>query len=268
MDLFSPVPGYETHIYDGGKEALFLLLLSFLIAFFCARLYTRLARIYGWGSANVGGVHIHHAVPGLILALTAGLLVFTSWGGNSPVVEVLAIIFGAGAGLVLDEWALIFHLDDVYWSDEGRSSIDAVIIGTALASILLHTASPFGLDESQYSGSRTGVFAFLAVNYFFALICFFKGKPVLGAVGLLIPFVAMVGAVRLATPRSPWARWFYDPERGSEQQRAVRADKLDRACRRFDTGWQGQLQRKVADLIGGAPSVPSAAGRYAPEPPS
>lgn len=261
MDLFSPVPGYETHIYDGGKEALFLLLLSFLIAFFCARLYTRLARVYGWGSASVGGVHIHHAVPGLVLALTAGLLAFTSWGGNSPVLEVLAIVFGVGAGLVLDEWALIFHLDDVYWSDEGRSSIDAVIIGTAFASILLHTASPFGLDESEYTGSRTGVMVFLAVNYFFALICFFKGKPVLGAVGLLVPFVAFVGAVRLATPRSPWARLRYDPERGPEQERAERSDKLARACRRYDTGWQGRLQRKVDDLIGGAPSVSSASGR-------
>jgi len=261
VDLFSFVPGYETHIYDSGKEALFLLLVSFLIAFFCARLYTRLARIYGWGSANVGGVHIHHAVPGLVLALAAGLLAFTAWGGDSPVQEVLAIVFGAGAGLVLDEWALIFHLDDVYWSDEGRSSIDAVIIGSALASILLHTASPFGLDESQYSGSRTGVFVFLAVNWFFAVICFFKGKPVLGAVGLLVPFVAFVGAVRLAAPRSPWARWFYDPEQGAERQRAERSEKLARACRRYDTGWEGRLQRKVDDLIGGAPSVSSATGR-------
>jgi hypothetical protein len=249
MDLFSHVPGYEAHIYDGGKEALFLLLLSFLIAFACARLYTRLARVYGWGSANVGGVHIHHALPGLVLVLVAGLLAFTPWGANSPAQEILAINFGVGAGLVLDEWALIFHLDDVYWSQEGRSSIDAVIVGTTVACILLHTASPFGLDESEYSGSRTGVFVFLAVNYLFALVCFLKGKPILGAAGLLVPFVSFVGAVRLAKPRSPWARWFY------------RADKLERACSRYDTGWQGELQRKVDDLIGGTPTISSAASR-------
>jgi hypothetical protein len=78
-----------------------------------------------------------------------------------------------------------------------------VIVGTTLAGILLHTASPFGLDESEYSGPRTGVFVVLAVNYLPALVCFLKGKPILGAVGLLVPFVSVVGAARLATPRSP-----------------------------------------------------------------
>jgi hypothetical protein len=258
VNLFSPVPGYEAHIYDGGKEALFLLLLAFLISFACARLYTRLARVYGWGSANVGGVHIHHAVPGLILALVAGLLAFTPWGANSPAQEILAIIFGVGAGLVLDEWALIFHLDDVYWSREGRSSIDAVIVGSSVAGILLHTASPFGLQESEYSGPRTGAFAFLAVNYLLALVCFLKAKPILGAVGLLVPVAAFVGAARLAPPRSPWSRWLYDPDRGPERMRAERTAKLDRACARFDVGWQGRFERKVDDLIGGAPTVPPA----------
>ena len=78
--------GYETHIYDGGKEALFLLLISFLVAFVFARLYTRQARIHGWGSASIGGIHLHHAVPGLVVALVAGLLAFTPWGtGARPV---------------------------------------------------------------------------------------------------------------------------------------------------------------------------------------
>jgi hypothetical protein len=98
-----PVPGYETHIYDGGKEALFLLFLSFLIAFALTRLYTRLARVYGSGSASVGGVHLHHAVPGLVLALGAGLLAFTPWGSNSPAQEALGIAFGVSAALVLDD---------------------------------------------------------------------------------------------------------------------------------------------------------------------
>ena len=197
MNLFRLVPGYDTHIYDGGKEALFFVFLSFLIAFFLTRLYTRQARIRGWGSASVGGVHLHHAVPGIVLALGSGLLAFTPWGSDSPAQEVLAIAFGVGSALVLDEWALIFHLDDVYWSQDGRSSIDAVIVGSMLAGILLHTASPFGLQESEYTGSRTVLFALLAVNYLFALICFFKGKPVVGAVGLLVPFVAVIGAARL-----------------------------------------------------------------------
>jgi hypothetical protein len=248
VNLFRPVPGYETHIYDGGKEALFLLFISFLVAFALARLYTRQARIRGWGSASVGGVHVHHSVPGLIVAFGAGLLAFTPWGANSPAREVLAVAFGAGAALVLDEWALIFHLEDVYWTNEGRSSVDAVIIGTALAGILLHTASPFDVDTSQYQGERTVVFVLLAVNYLYALVCFLKGKPVVGAVGLLIPSVAFFGAIRLAKPHSPWSRWFY----------GKRPKKLERARRRFDSGWQGRLERRVTDIIGGAPSAESA----------
>jgi hypothetical protein len=255
MNLLRPVPGYETHIYDGGKEALFLLFLAFLVAFAFARLYTRQARIRGWGSASIGGVHLHHAVPGLVVALAAGLLAFTPWGTNSPPREMLAIAFGAGAALVLDEWALIFHLEDVYWSNEGRSSIDAVIIGTILAGILLHTASPFGIEESEYPGPRTAVFVLLALNYLCALVCFFKGKPVVGAVGLLIPFVAFFGATRLAKPDSPWSRWFYDPDRRPARARARRVHKQERARRRYDLGWQGRLERRITDFIGGRPSA-------------
>jgi hypothetical protein len=260
MNLFGPVPGYDAHIFDGGKEALFLVFLSFLIAFALTRLYTRQARIRGWGSASVGGVHLHHAVPGLVLALGAGLLAFTPWGSDSPAQEILGITFGVGAALVLDEWALIFHLDDVYWSQEGRSSIDAVIVGSTVAGILLHTASPFGLQESEYPGSRTAVFALLALNFLFALICFFKGKPVPGAIGLLVPFVALVGAVRLAKPTSPWSRWFYEPDRGPRRLRGERARKLERSRRRYDAGWEGRAERKLDDVIGGAPTVASDEG--------
>lgn len=245
MNVFRPIPGYETHIHEGGKEALFLLFLAFLIAFALTRLYTRLARIHGWGSASVGGVHLHHAVPGVVLALVAGLLAFTPSGVVSPAQELLAIAFGVGAALVLDEWALIFHLDDVYWSQEGRSSIDAMIVGTVFAGLLLHTASPFGLDTSEYREHRIAVSALLVLHYLFALVCFFKGKPIVGTVGLLVPFVAFTGAVRLAKPHSPWSRRFY-----TGHQR-----KLERAQRRFDSGWQGRLERKVDDLIGGAPST-------------
>lgn len=258
MSLLRFVPGYEAHISDAGKEALFLLFLAFLIAFALTRLYTRLARVHGWGSASVGGVHLHHAVPGLVLVLGGGLLAFTPWGTGSPAREILAIAFGSGSALVLDEWALIFHLDDVYWSQEGRSSIDAVVIGTTLAGILLYTASPFGLQESEYPGPRTVVFALFALNYLFALVCFFKGKPVVGAVGLVVPLVACAGAVRLAKPASPWSRWLYRSDGGPGRLGPGSARKLERARRRYTVGWQGRLERKVTDVIGGAPSVEAA----------
>jgi hypothetical protein len=253
VNVFRSIPGYDTHIYDGGKEALFLLLLSFLLAFALARLYTRLARVYGWGSASVGGVHLHHAVPGVMLSLGAGLLSFTPWGSDSPAQEILAIAFGTGAGLVLDEWALIFYLKDVYWSKEGRSSINAVIVGSIFAGLLMHTASPFGV-ESDYPGERAAVLGLLALNYLFALVCFLKSKPIVGTLGLLILLVGIVGAMRLAKPDSPWSRWFYEPDRGPAAARTRRAQKLERASRRYDEGWQGRLERKVDDVIGGAPS--------------
>ena len=142
---------------------------------------------------------------------------------------MLAVAFGAGAALVLDEWALIFHLEDVYWSDEGRSSVDAVIIGTILAGLLMHTASPFGIEDSQYSEPRAVVFALLALNYVCAVLCFFKGKPVVGAVGLLVPFVAIVGAVRLAKPSSPWARWFYTRAREGSRAPSIASASAGRA---------------------------------------
>jgi hypothetical protein len=260
MNAFRHVPGYETHIYEAGKEALFLLFLSFLAAFALTRLYTRQARIRGWGSASIGGVHLHHAVPGVVLVLIGGLLSFTPWGSGTPAQELLAIAFGIGAALVLDEFALIFHLRDVYWASEGRSSINAVIVGTSLAGILLLAASPFAVEEAEYRGPRTAVFALLALNYVAALICFVKGKPIVGAVGLLIPFVALAGALRLAKPYSPWSRWFYEPDRGPERLRPSRAAKRQRAQRRYDFGWLGRLERAATDIIGGRPS-PEAADR-------
>jgi hypothetical protein len=256
MNPLRDVPWYETHIYDAGKQAIFFLLLSFLIAFTLARLYTRLARIYGWGSASVGGVHLHHAVPGLVCVLLAGTLSFTVWGDGTPAREVIAILFGVGAGLVLDEWALIFYLRDVYWSQEGRSSIDAVIMGTLTAGVLLVISSPFGADKDEFfDGSRTIAFVLIAVNYGWALICFLKGKKILGVVGLLVPLIAFFGAVRLAKPTSPWSRWFYDPDRGHERLRHSRERKLERARCRYVTGWEGRLEREIDDLIGGQPTA-------------
>jgi hypothetical protein len=240
---------------DGGK--LFLLFIVSLAFVFARLIRARPAS----GGASIGSVHLHH-VPGLVVALAAGHLAFAQGTGppgscsRSP---------GAGAALVLGS-ALIFHLEDVYWSDEGRSSVDAVIVGTILAGILLHTASPFGV-ESENQGPRTAVFAVLALNYLWSLVCFFKGKPVIGAVGLLISFVAFIGAIRLAKPDSPWSRWRY----------AKSPRKLERARHRYGVGWQGRLERKIADIIGGAPSGgPPAAGtrltlnldaRYRDQPP-
>jgi hypothetical protein len=124
MNLFRFFPGYETHIYGGGREPAFLMLLAFILTLAGTRFYTRMARIRGWGSAHVGDVHVHHLVPGLVLSLVAGGLAI-ALEPSEVWVAALAIVFGAGAALVLDEFAMLLHLDDVYWTTEGRLSTPA-----------------------------------------------------------------------------------------------------------------------------------------------
>ncbi len=257
MNLFHFIPGYETHVYETGREPILFLFLAFMITFTLTRLYTRLARTRGWGSGNVGGVHVHHVVPGIILMAAAGISAFAPWGDGPVSRAILAIFFGAGAALVLDEFALIFHLEDVYWTEEGQSSIVAFAMGAALAGLCLVAAAPFGVSEG--GGARTGFFTEVLLNVAFAFITFLKGKPFLGTVGIIVPFVAWVSAFRLAKPGSPWARRFYDPDRGSERRRRKREKKRAKSYKRFTEGWQARFEQRAYDLIGGKPHLPSVA---------
>lgn len=255
VNVFRFIPGYEDYVVVPGKEAIFLLLLAFLITFGLARLYTRLGRARGWGSGSVGGVHLHHAVPGVILALGAGVLSFGPWIDEPAMQGVLAIVFGVGAALILDEWALIFHLRDVYWTKEGRSSVDAAIMGCLVTGLLLVTSSPFETgDDSQTP--RAAAFTVLAFGYLFAFLTFLKGKPILGILAVAFVPVGIVASIRLAKPSAPWARWFYDPERDKRPRaQARRAAKLARSRERFEHGRIAQLQNAFIDLIGGKPSL-------------
>jgi len=71
----------------------------------------------------IGSLHVHHVVFGLVLVLLAGILDLTN-----VLTRTRAVLFGIGAALVLDEFALILNLADVYWAPQGRESIDAVVI--------------------------------------------------------------------------------------------------------------------------------------------
>ena len=257
MDIFRFIPGYTEHIYDTGKESLFVMLVSFLIAFALTRGYTRLARKRGWGSGNVGGVHLHHVVPGIILVLCGGLISFTTYAGNDIVDTVAAVLFGVGAALVLDEFALIFHLKDVYWSTEGRSSVDATIMGVLVTGLLLVTSSPFQLDRDEDPGSPKGIaFTIIAVNLFFAAATLLKGKIFTGISGVFVPPIALVGAIRLAKPYSPWAHRLYEPDRArSDRGHKRRARKIERAWLRYETGWSGRFENWLIDVVGGKPHI-------------
>jgi hypothetical protein len=251
MNIFRFVPGYEQHIFDAGKEPLFLLLLSFLIAFFLTRLYTRLARLRGWGSGNVGGVHLHHIVPGIALVLVSGLLFAATSGAQSTGRDLIAIVFGVGAALILDEFALVLHLQDVYWTERGRLSVEASILGVLVIGLMLVASSPFGSSGDSTGTRLVAVFSFLAFNLVFAGVTLLKGKFVVGTVAIFIAPVGWIGALRLAKPYSPWAVWFYDGARGRERRCAKRERKLARATRRFEHGRLGRFEHRLVDVIGG-----------------
>jgi hypothetical protein len=246
LDLFRFIPGYRAHITEAGKEPLFLLLLAFLITFTLTRLYTRLARLRGWGSGNVGGVHLHHMVVGIVLVLAAGLAAVaygpdTSGHGR----DVIGILFGVGAALVLDEFALSLYLRDVYWLPEGRKSVDACLLGVAVAGLMLVGVSPFGTDQSA-ANDRWALFSDIGFNVVFAVISVTKGKLALGLLSVFIPLLGVFTAIRLAKPGSLWARRFYGKH------------KLERAQRRFAPHSRLQrINRWFADLVGGAPSLPT-----------
>jgi len=245
VDLFRLVPGYRSLVFHEGKEPLFLLLLAFLVAFCGARGYARAARKRGWGSGSIGGVHVHHEVVGVVLVLAAGVVVFSRVGTDPVVRDSCAIVFGVGAAFILDEFALVFYLRDVYWSTEGRNSVDAAILAVLTCGLLLVVSEPFGLSDPLAAHFGRTVLVFVAINNaVFAAITFLKGKWFTGVAAVALPPFGWFGAARLAKPRSPWARWFYKP------------DKVARAQARAQDGYAARFQRWLVDAVGGAPSTP------------
>jgi len=248
MNLFRFIPGYSENVYDAGKEPLLLMLIAFLLAFLLTRAYTRIARVRGWGSTHVGDVHMHHVVVGIVLMTIAGVIGL----GFSPgevFEEWLAILFGVGAALTLDEFAMVFHLDDVYWSPEGRTSVDAVVTAAVLLTLGLVAAAPFGADENEETAA--GFWFVIGVNVVLVTVTFLKGKLKLALAGVLFPLFAFFGAVRLAKPRSWWAKRFYDPEGSGRRVRKYRRAVAREAKRR--ERWHAR-QQGLYDLLGGAPS--------------
>ena len=248
MNLFGFFPGYEAHVYDAGREPAFLMLLAFVLTLAGTRFYTRMARTRGWGSAHVGGVHVHHLVPGLVMSLIAGGLVI----GLQPSevwVALLAIVFGGGAALVLDEFAMLLHLDDVYWTTEGRASIDACMAAVAFLGLAIVATFPLPTDAGSDRLAKSLGDGLIALAAAFVVVTMLKGKLKLGLFGIVFPPFAVVGAARLAKPTSIWARWLYPRDgrrlRRSEARFATREVRWTRRRDRF------------YDLIGGAPHLGS-----------
>ena len=241
-DLFRFVPGYGHYVFLAGREPLFFLLLAFLLTFVAVRAYTRIGRARGWRSGSVRGVHLHHLVPGIIACLAAGTAIIAFRPGGDSML-VLASLFGVGAALTLDEFALILHLDDVYWTEAGRSSIEATLIGFSLAALCLVTTAPLHADPAKDT-PHWAVGGIIAMNMAFALVAFLKGKLKLGTFGIFVPGLAILGACRLAKPESVWAHSFYGPAKADRS----RARSELQAARYVHVG-------RIMDLIGGAPHL-------------
>lgn len=222
------------------------MLAAFLISFLFIRTSARLMRspkVPWWpGSVTTeSGLHIHHLVFGIVLVLLSGFLGFAV-ALTSPWSEVLAAVFGIGAGLTLDEFALWVRLEDVYWSQEGRDSLDAVVLAALLGGLVVLGLGPF--DTSNASAGESLVLA-VGIDVLLCVLAVIKGRLLLGLIGVFIPVVSLVAALRLASPSSPWARWRYRANSG----------KLARSRARFAQSHSRRL--RLLNAIGGTPETPA-----------
>jgi len=241
-------------------------LVAFILTFFVTRTIVRYIRRNAgsdaprkwWQPRNISGssgMHIHHVVIGVILVMVSGVTMVTlAVDGGVPEFTAASILFGVGAALVLDEFALILHLSDVYWAEDGRTSVDAVFVAVAVAGLLILGFSPlsfFDVDiwrSDQSLAARTTVVVVAVVTLTLAVIVLLKGKVWTGLVGMFITPLLFIGAIRLSRPHAPWVRWRY----------TNRPRKMHRALERERWLRRPVVQAKLwlQDAIAGMPKIP------------
>jgi hypothetical protein len=249
MITASILTSFWGNLEENHEQAVFLVLVGFLGSFAFIRMSTRIIRSesVSWWPGNIesdSGVHLHHLVFGIVTMMVAGTLGFAS-DGRAPFIEICALGFGIGVGLTIDEYALWVHLEDVYWAEEGRSSVDATVIAAALMLLIVLGVSPVVIDSSStealISSIVLTIFAFACVA-----ICFAKGRVLHGTVGIFVAPVAFYGAGRIGKPRSAWARYRYGERRPAKQAKAVDRFAPERRTERFKEAFR--------DIVGGKPS--------------
>ena len=249
-----------------ARLPLMFCLIAFILTFFVTRTIVRYIRHHAnstaprrwWQPRNIsagGGLHIHHVVIGVVLVMISGVTMVTlAVDGGVPEFTVASIFFGIGAALVLDEFALILHLSDVYWAEDGRTSVDAVFAAVAVAGLLILGFNPLsffdiGIWRDDHSVlARTTVILMAAFTLALAVIVLLKGKVWTGLVGMFITPLLFVGAFRLSRPHAPWARWRY----------TNRPRKMHRALERERWLRRPVVQAKLwlQDAISGMPKFP------------
>jgi hypothetical protein len=238
---------WRHEVIDGYKGPLLLSFVAFVVTFLTTRTITRLIRDGRGPFHNVssGGVHMHHSTPGVVLLIVGG---FT--GVGSPPLSVwtylAGLLVGVGASLVLDEFAMIFRLQDVYWSAEGQLSVNVVTLAAACVGLATVGVSPANVNDlpDGIAAWRNAAVVLLLANFVLVAIAALKGKYPTALLGLFVYPVAWVAAVRLARPTSPWARRHYSAQKRAHAQRRAAA---------FDKRW-APIRRHWDDLIGGTPT--------------
>jgi lysyl-tRNA synthetase, class II len=240
---------------DGPRAAMAGFLVGLLATFLFVRINTRLIRAkVSWWFHDIeseGGTHVHHMVIGVVLMVTVGILLI-ALSPTSLLAQILALLFGVGVALTLDEFALILNLQDVYWRKEGRLSVDAVVIVVCFAALFVLGLDPFGdFGAPGLSGNvlRATVGVYVVIVIIPIVLCLLKGKIWTGVIGMFVPFMAIVGAIRLARPRSPWARRRY-------AKHPKKMAKAQRREARLDARWIA-WRDAFFDLIAGKPHLPS-----------
>jgi lysyl-tRNA synthetase class 2 len=242
-------------LLGASRAAIAAFTVGLLLTFLGVRLNTRLirARVSWWfhDIESKGGLHVHHMVIGIVVMVAAGisLIAFQPSGGW---LQLVALLFGVGVALTLDEFALILRLQDVYWTAEGRLSVDAVVVALCAGVLLVVGLRPLGhLHVVGATGLSVElpVAVVIVIDLLFSVTCLLKGKLWTGFFSVFIPVVGIIGAVRLARPWSPWAHRRY----------GARPDKLAKAERREDHLTATWLAWRTAlfDLVAGKPHLPS-----------
>jgi lysyl-tRNA synthetase class 2 len=232
---------YRDGIVDTGRETQFLFFVAFLVTFGFIRTSTHMikAQVSWWpGNVQVGGTHIHHLVWGILLLLIFGYVGVAIHPGD-PWRDIVAVFFGIGTGLTLDEFALWLNLKDVYWEKEGRRSIDAVVTAAALSGMLLVSFRGW-VDAATHV--EDAVFRIVGaagvVAIVLALVNAAKEKFGMVIWSILVPVVGIPSAFRLAKPHSVWARLFY------------RHGKKERSEKRFAGGRGRPFWKRGGELLG------------------
>ncbi|MDX6609438.1 MAG: hypothetical protein QOF85_1363 [Solirubrobacterales bacterium] len=249
MTTASIFSSFWDNLEDNHEQAVFLVLVGFLGAFAFIRMSTRIIRSgsVSWWPGNIesdSGLHLHHLVFGIVTMMAAGTLGFVS-DGRTPFTEICALLFGVGVGLTIDEFALWVHLEDVYWEEEGRSSIDATVIAAALMLLIVLGVSPLAIDSSSTEALITSIVLAL-VAFGCVAICFAKGRALHGTIGIFVAPIAFYGAGRIGKPHSGWARYRYGERRPQKQAKAEVRFAPERRTERFKEAFR--------DIVGGKPS--------------